>query len=148
MLIFNTSCVIIWSPIAPAKICSRRHVHNQIGYTALPCVYSEGAKAHVNCVSRDNNNQHMVRGHGPWRKKACLKLSVSEKRCQYLTPAVLSSDFCYTYITKPAKDLNSQGVLHPMSVFTYKDPPPKYVFKPSCLEGERYFTPRNVGQHR
>ena len=41
--------------------------------TSLPCVYShignhmhhsEAAKVHVNCVSRDNNNPHMVVGHG------------------------------------------------------------------------------------
>ena len=57
---------------APAIVCSWRHFHNKIVGTSRPCVYtshiknsvchSESGKVHVNCVSRDNNNQHMAKG--------------------------------------------------------------------------------------
>ena len=83
-------------------ICAWRHVHNQLVCTSLPSVYtshiqnrlfkSKAAKVHLNCVSRDKNNEAHSEGAcrgigGP------LTTFDFWQKCQYVLPNVLSFDF-------------------------------------------------------
>ena len=59
--------------------------------------HSEAAEVHVNCVSRDNNNQHMATGVvlRVKRAKSPLTILISGHKCQYLTLIVLSFQFSF-----------------------------------------------------